>query len=152
VREAVAGLQPCADDRRVRLRTHLPDHAVLAVVDDQALRQVIINLVDNALKHSPPESSIDITLDLQPTPEGSRARIHVRDQGAGIPPADHARIFESFYRRGSELRRETGGVGLGLALVKRIVTAHQGSVRVDSEPGAGARFTVEIPGVPPHPS
>jgi signal transduction histidine kinase len=69
----------------------------------------------------------------------------VSDAGAGIPPEDHERIFERFFRRGSELRRETQGVGLGLAIVKHIVAAHRGRVWVESRPGQGARFVVELP-------
>jgi two-component system phosphate regulon sensor histidine kinase PhoR len=69
----------------------------------------------------------------------------VSDHGPGIPPEEHEKIFERFYRRGSELRRETQGVGIGLSIVKHIVEAHGGRVLVQSEPGKGSRFTIEIP-------
>jgi two-component system phosphate regulon sensor histidine kinase PhoR len=69
----------------------------------------------------------------------------VRDAGPGIPAEDHQRIFERFYRRGSELRRETQGVGLGLAIVRHVVEGHGGRVWVESEPGRGAAFFVELP-------
>jgi two-component system phosphate regulon sensor histidine kinase PhoR len=69
----------------------------------------------------------------------------VADQGPGIPAAEHERIFERFYRRGSELRRETQGIGIGLSIVKHIMTAHGGRVLVDSTPGRGSRFTLELP-------
>jgi signal transduction histidine kinase len=65
--------------------------------------------------------------------------------GAGIPPEEHARIFEPFYRRGSELRRETPGVGIGLTIVKHVVEAHGGRVTVRSAVGQGSRFTIELP-------
>jgi signal transduction histidine kinase len=152
IENSLESLQPCAADRTVRLESRLPDHPVLALGDDQALRQVVVNLVDNALKHSPPGASIQVGLDLQPAPGGPRARLWVTDQGTGIPATEHERIFESFYRRGTELRRETSGVGLGLAIVRRIVAAHQGSVSVESMPGAGSRFTVELPGRKPDPT
>jgi len=71
--------------------------------------------------------------------------LSVKDNGPGIPPEEHEKIFERFYRRGSELRRETQGVGIGLSIVKHIVEAHSGRVRVDSEPGQGSRFTIELP-------
>jgi signal transduction histidine kinase len=69
----------------------------------------------------------------------------VEDHGEGIPPAEHEKIFERFYRRGSELRRQTQGVGIGLSIVKHIVEAHGGKVLVRSAPGQGSRFTIELP-------
>jgi light-regulated signal transduction histidine kinase (bacteriophytochrome) len=67
------------------------------------------------------------------------------DAGEGIPPEDQERIFERFYRRGSELRRETQGVGLGLAIARHVVQAHGGSIEVESSPGSGSRFIVRLP-------
>ena len=69
----------------------------------------------------------------------------VTDHGPGIPPSERERIFERFYRLGSELRRETQGVGIGLSIVKHIVEAHGGRVRVESKVGQGSRFTIELP-------
>ena len=71
--------------------------------------------------------------------------LSVSDHGPGIPPAAHEKIFERFYRLGSELRRETPGVGIGLSIVKHIVDAHGGRVCVNSAVGEGSRFTIELP-------
>ena len=75
----------------------------------------------------------------------SSVALWVEDQGEGIPAEEHGKIFERFYRVGSELRRETQGVGIGLSIVKHIVEAHGGKVTVRSEVGKGSRFTIELP-------
>ena len=76
---------------------------------------------------------------------GSFVRLWVEDCGEGIPPEEHGKIFEPFYRRGTELRRETQGIGIGLTIVKHIVEAHGGRVLVRSAVGQGSRFTLELP-------
>src|SRR5678815_4034499 len=75
----------------------------------------------------------------------SAIQLSVSDHGPGIPAAEHEKIFERFYRLGSELRRETPGVGIGLSIVKHVVEAHGGRVVVESEVGKGSRFTIELP-------
>jgi signal transduction histidine kinase len=109
--------------------------------DGPALQQALINLIDNAVKHSPAGAAVSIGLE---SAAGS-VRLWVEDRGAGIPPEDHEKIFERFYRRGSELRRETQGIGIGLTIVKHIVEAHGGRVLVRSGAGRGSRFTLELP-------
>jgi signal transduction histidine kinase len=101
----------------------------------------LINLIDNAIKHSPPGGRVAVGLD------GGAAGLSPvgRGHGPGIPAEEHAKIFERFYRRGSELRRETQGIGIGLTIVKHIVEAHGGRVTVRSAPGQGSRFTMELP-------
>ncbi len=137
-------LQPTADEREVQLRLALPSEPVRACVDMAALQQVFVNLLDNALKHAPPRSSIEVVLEPRSEPRPCLV-VSVTDQGPGIPADEQARIFDSFYRRGSEIRRETAGVGLGLALARRLVAAHGGSLHVRSEPGHGATFSVVLP-------
>ncbi|MBU6403046.1 MAG: HAMP domain-containing histidine kinase, partial [Verrucomicrobia bacterium] len=91
----------------------------------------------------------DETLEGNPKSEISNLKsaiaLFVQDHGEGIPASEHEKIFERFYRRGSELRRTTPGVGIGLSLVKHIVEAHGGRVRVESAVGQGSRFTIELP-------
>jgi signal transduction histidine kinase len=108
--------------------------------DGKALQQALVNLIDNALKHSPKGGTVTVGLEGQ-----APVRLWVEDHGEGIPAAEHEKIFERFYRRGSELRRQTQGVGIGLSIVKHIVEAHGGKVLVRSAPGQGSRFTIELP-------
>jgi signal transduction histidine kinase len=146
IASVVEALQPTAQERNVSFEVQLPDAPVEAHADPQAFTQILVNLIDNALKHSPPSSTVTISVSQSMSPPIPRlAVVRVQDHGPGIPAADHARIFEAFVRRGSELRRETPGVGLGLAIVRQLVHAHQGRIRVDSQPGHGACFTVELP-------
>ena len=107
------------------------------------MRQVLANLLDNALKYARKGG----TVRLRARADGETALLEVEDDGAGIPPEDLPRVFDRLYR--GDRSRSERGLGLGLALVKAIVTAHGGSVAVESEPGRGARFTVRVPGVDP---
>ena len=113
--------------------------------DAGALRRVLGNLVDNAIKYTPAGGKVELSL---LAGEG-QARIVVRDTGIGIDPADAARIFDPFVRLDAARSRDAGGSGLGLALVRAIVDAHGGAIAVDSAPGAGSRFTIRLPLAPP---
>lgn len=119
----------------------LTSAATVAIVDGQAVHQALVNLIDNAIKHSPMGEEVHVSLDQSP----SATSISVQDSGPGIPATEHEKIFERFYRLGSELRRETPGVGIGLSIVKHVVEAHSGRVLVESEVGHGSRFTIELP-------
>ncbi len=111
--------------------------------DEHRLRQVVTNLVSNALHHTPAGSPIEIAVGR--SPDGSTA-LEVRDHGDGIDPAKARRVFERFYREDpARSRRGAGGSGLGLAIVAAIVTAHHGKVGVAPTPGGGATFVVQLP-------
>jgi signal transduction histidine kinase len=143
MRNTVTLMEPAATERGVKLALEIPQtgsEGLAFTVDAKALQQALVNLVDNAIKHSPPQSTV--TLGLEP---GDPVQMWVADHGPGIPPEEQGRIFERFYRRGSELRRETQGVGIGLSIVKHIVEAHGGRVVVRSSVGEGSRFTIKLP-------
>ncbi|HEY5656791.1 MAG TPA: ATP-binding protein, partial [Myxococcota bacterium] len=142
-RELVQDWEPRIRERRIRVEVRGEgDTRVWA--DRQALEQVLANLLDNALKYSEAEGEVEILV----RREGDRVRIDVRDDGIGIPSEDLARIFERFYRVDKARSRALGGTGLGLAIVKHLVQRMDGAVRVESEPGAGSTFRVELPAPP----
>ncbi|HEX9986742.1 MAG TPA: HAMP domain-containing sensor histidine kinase [Thermoanaerobaculia bacterium] len=129
-------------DQGFVLRYHGPASPVPPLyVDRDALGQVLVNLVDNAVKYSHDRKELD--LDVQGG-EGE-LRISVRDRGIGIPAAEQKKIFEKFYRVGSGLVHDVKGSGLGLAIVKHVVKAHGGRVEVTSVPGEGSTFTIILP-------
>jgi signal transduction histidine kinase len=141
VRETVTLIDPVAAERDVLLQTRLPAECPTSLLlDGRAVQQALVNLIDNAIKHSPAGETVLIGVDALP----SGVRLSVQDSGPGIPPHDHQRIFERFYRRGSELRRETPGIGIGLSIVKQIVEDLGGRVWVESEPGKGSTFIMEF--------
>jgi two-component system phosphate regulon sensor histidine kinase PhoR len=150
VRHTIDTMGPYAADKQVRLVGEITPGELNdasdwhhAVVDGRAVQQALVNLIDNAIKHSPAAETV--TVRLSSGKEPGRVVIEVRDHGPGIPVTERERIFEPFYRRGSELRRETTGIGIGLAIVKHVADAHGGSVRVWNESGGGSRFTLELP-------
>ena len=137
--QAVDLFADAAEEKGIDLGTEAEAGLVLAV-DSVRMRQVLANLLDNALKYARPGGKVR----LRARAEGDSALLEVEDDGIGIPPEDLPRVFDRLYR--GDRSRSERGLGLGLALVKAIVTAHGGSVAVESEPGRGARFTVRVPG------
>ncbi|MBJ8345832.1 HAMP domain-containing sensor histidine kinase [Antrihabitans sp. YC2-6] len=109
--------------------------------DEARLRQVLSNLVGNALTHTPPDALIGVRV----TTSDKDAILQVTDTGPGLPPDDVDKVFERFFRTDASRTRESGGAGLGLSIVSALVTAHGGVVTVESEPGRGATFTVALP-------
>lgn len=114
--------------------------------DEAKLRQVVGNLVGNALRYTPEGTPIELAVGVRTTEEGTRHSVlEVRDHGPGVPDEEAARIFERFYRADTSRTRETGGSGLGLAIVAAIVGSHSGTVQVTKTDGGGATLVVSLP-------
>jgi two-component system OmpR family sensor kinase len=148
--DAVQAAQATAPDRSIELDVRDKPEDLIAYGDDARLRQVIGNLLTNALVHTPPEAAVSLRLYAE---TGHRAVIEVADTGPGLTAQQRDRVFERFYRadeaRTRRTDREATGTGLGLAIVAAIVRAHHGTVEVISEPGQGATFRVTLPAVVP---
>jgi two-component system OmpR family sensor kinase len=144
-RDAVDDARVVAPQREITLST-----SAAAVVngDDTRLRQVLGNLVRNAIVHTPAKTPIEVAV----STEDSVAHISVADHGPGLRAEDGERIFEPFYRADSSRSRDSGGAGLGLSIVSAVVAAHGGRVRVKETSGGGATFEVELPLASPAPS
>jgi two-component system phosphate regulon sensor histidine kinase PhoR len=116
---------------------------VCVLGDRDRLKQLILNLVDNAISYTPAGGRV--TMGLRVNVDGNLATITVADTGIGIPRQDLPHIFDRFYRVDKARTRSKGGSGLGLAIVKSITEAHQGHIEVVSEVGVGSTFTVQLP-------
>jgi two-component system OmpR family sensor kinase len=114
---------------------------VIVTGDEPRLRQVVANLVRNALVHTPPATPIQV----RAAREDGNAVIVVVDHGPGLPDGDPERLFEPFYRADPGRSRDRGGTGLGLSIAARVVAAHGGTIQVSGTPGGGATFRVELP-------
>lgn len=125
-----------------------PPATAPALADETRLRQVVTNLVGNAVTHTPPGTPVRIGVGTL----GDRTVFEVADRGPGLTPDQSDRIFERFYRADSSHTRATGGAGLGLAIVRSLVGAHGGRVEVHSAPGRGATFRILLPRLPEPPA
>ena len=133
-----------AVSKSVALEMAVEDGALLATGDPERVHQVIANLLDNAIRHSPPQGRV--VVGARQAPEG--IRIEVADEGPGIPDEDAARVFERFYRADSARSASAGGTGLGLSIAKWIVDLHGGRIAVESNEPRGCRMVVSLPGAP----
>ncbi|WP_410821993.1 sensor histidine kinase [Micromonospora sp. 050-3] len=146
--DAVQAARAMAPDRRIELEIEPESGPLVVSADDARLRQVIGNLVTNALTHTPPEAEIWVRLRAEPD---GFAVVEVADTGPGLSAEQAERVFERFYRAdAARTRRADGntGTGLGLAIVAALVAAHHGSVQVAETPGGGATFRVRLPLLP----
>jgi signal transduction histidine kinase len=141
VRGVASDFEPLARARHASLSLDLPG-AVTAPVDAGAARQVLLNLLDNAIKYGPAGQTVTIGL----TAVDGRVRLEVNDQGPGVPSADRERVWERFWRADQHRNSAVTGTGIGLAVVRELVALHDGGAWVESAPGGGARFVVEFKG------
>jgi len=139
VMEVAEGFKPLAASRRIGIAVHTPVGEVIADGNADGLRQVLLNLLDNAVKFGPPDETVTVSL----AAANGVARLAVEDRGAGVPLADRRRIFEQFER--GRTPGGAGGAGIGLAVVQQIVRAQRGTVTVEEAATGGARFVVELP-------
>jgi len=149
IRSVVEAFAPLAVPRRVRLRADIAD-GVVAAVDPEAFRQMLLNLLDNAVKYGPEDQSVTVTL--APADAAGRVRITVDDQGPGIPPAERERIWERFWRLERDRGSAVAGTGIGLAVVRELAALHRGRAWIEDPPGGhggGARFVLEVPAAAP---
>ena len=147
VRETVRMMEPVAKEHNLTLSFKSgasPD--IQPEWDGPAVQQAVVNLLDNAVKHSPEGSTVKVGLEMN---ENQKIQIDFEDQGPGVSIEEQERIFDEFYRIGLELRRETRGIGIGLSIVKHVAEAHGGRVFLESVPGQGSRFILELPLIPP---
>jgi two-component system OmpR family sensor kinase len=144
--DLAALVQDAADDARAAapgrvVRTEGADEPAVVLGDAHALRQVLANLVRNALVHTPDDTALELGV----AAGGGVVRVGVRDHGPGLPPGVPGQLFERFWRAEAGRERGPAGAGLGLAIVAAIVAAHGGSVTAADAPGGGAVFALELP-------
>ncbi len=136
---ALEAVRPKAKPRGTTIEVSVPPQ-LLVMGDQRAIEQIVLNLVDNAVKYSPPNGRVE----LNAVRHDDRVELRVKDDGPGIEAKHVARIFERFYRVDKGRSREMGGTGLGLSIVKHLVTTMNGDVRCESVPGQGSTFFVEF--------
>jgi signal transduction histidine kinase len=143
VGEAMKDFQVLADQAGLELQGDISNQVPTVLGDAEHLRRVVDNLIGNALKFTSSGGRVTVRL----SEHDAEVMLQVADTGIGIAPEDQERIFDRFYQVDGTTRRTHGGCGLGLALVKEIVEKHGGGVSVESQPGQGSTFTVQLPAV-----
>lgn len=140
VQESLEVVRAQAESKEIKLETEIDPSLTPVHGDRKILKQLLLNLLTNAIKYSPPESVVTVVL----RSEGNEVLMEVRDTGRGISPEDQKRLFQRFYRAGNA-QDEVQGTGLGLVIAKRIAESHEGSISVESTLGKGSTFTVRLP-------
>lgn len=140
IRDAVHGFAILSRSKAVDIRAEVQD-GVTAAVDRGALRQILLNLLDNAVKYGPLAQRVTVGMAMF----DSAVRIWVDDEGKGIPESERGHVFESFFRLERDITSPVAGSGIGLSIVRELVTLHDGRVWIEGAPGGGARVVVEFP-------
>ncbi|TBN04482.1 GHKL domain-containing protein [Hyunsoonleella flava] len=141
VEDAVTHVELIVEDRQGYIKTHLEAEQTSVLANDTHFTNVIVNMLDNAIKYSPDGPKIDVFTENV----GTNILLKIQDQGSGMSKAAAKRVFEKFYREHTGDIHNVKGHGLGLAYLKRIVDDHQGFVSVESEKGKGSTFTIKLP-------
>jgi len=141
VRQVTQAFEPAAIKDKVRLATDIAEASILVFGDRDWLERALSNVISNALRHTSQAGEVRIALAM----DGGRARLRVEDTGDGVDPEAMPHIFEPFYRGNAARTSGDGGLGMGLAITKRVCQLHGGDVEVANRPGGGARFTLWIP-------
>jgi signal transduction histidine kinase len=141
VDETLAVIQPECEQSQIRLRNEIKPETALVIADGDRITQVLLNLLDNARRHTPSGGWIYVGA----AAKQKELQVWVQDSGSGIAASDLPRIFERFYRADRSRTAATGGSGLGLAIVKAIITSHDGKIWAESAPGKGTRITFTLP-------
>ncbi|MEB3267985.1 MAG: PAS domain S-box protein [Leptolyngbya sp.] len=144
-KNSLAFVRQQAYKKAIRLQIEVADPLPDIEADEKRLRQILINLLSNAVKFTPEGGQVQIVAQAQRSPAHGTLMLQVIDTGIGIAPADQDKLFKPFMQVDSRLNRRHEGTGLGLALVRRLVDLHGGTVQVGSEPGVGSCFTVTLP-------
>jgi signal transduction histidine kinase len=133
--------QARADQKGIRIAVNLPEESLPAHLDSQRVEQILNNLLDNSIRHTPDGGTVFLSLEFNE----HQAVVQVRDTGPGIPQEDLPYIFDRFYRTGRARNRQDGGSGLGLAIARKLVEAHGGTLTARNAPEGGAVFTLTFP-------
>jgi signal transduction histidine kinase len=141
IKDTLTGIQAKATARGLALSADIPTTLPMVNIDSYRIKQVLLNLLDNAVAHTDKGGRITVKANQQ----DKMVRVSVADTGEGIPADELALIFERFYRVDRSRTRKTGGSGLGLTIAKRLVEAHGGTIEAESEPGRGSTFTFTLP-------
>ena len=144
--------EPILEESELALKWEIPESLPAVSIDQQLFMQVLVNLIDNAIKYTPDGGEIRVSAEICPNETAEASNInseeivaHVQDTGIGIPMESQSRVFERFYRVDKGRAREMGGTGLGLAIAKHIVLRHDGRIWLESTLGRGSTFHVAIP-------
>ncbi|HJZ13547.1 MAG TPA: HAMP domain-containing sensor histidine kinase, partial [Acidobacteriota bacterium] len=156
IEKAAETLKPRAESKQQQLRIVFGKKSIVIAIDADKIYQVMLNLIDNAVKYTPPQGIIQVLADEIPTMEvqddvfvAGFAQVSVSDTGAGIPSEDKERIFDEFYRTDSAHKTKETGTGLGLSICRGIVQAHGGRIWVESQVGKGSKFVFTLPNYQP---